>query len=206
MGDDERDRKKAEVIQLFKAAAEDAPQQGSDGPSFAPQISADSNIVAGRDVNINKRQTVRPIVKPGPEHITSKQAATLQDLVRKAADHDVATGMSRSAAMAKWWSALSRNYGVATYREIPRALGDEAIAWLRQHIARSRSKLRRTDNSSWRAEHYTAIYARASELDLSKGAVYSIVHDRLGKRVTSLKQLGKHNLKRLYNIMMTIDR
>ena len=148
----------------------------------------------------------RRVVKPGPEHITPKQAATLQELVRKAANHDVAGGMSPSAAMAKWWTALKRTYGVPTYREIPQELGDDAIAWMKQQIARSRSKLRRTDSQSWRNELYTAIYARARELDLSKGEVYAIVHERLGKRVGSLKQLGEQNLKKLYNIMMAVER
>ena len=149
---------------------------------------------------------MRTVVKPGPEHITPKQAATLQELVRKAANHDVAGGMSPSAAMAKWWTALKRTHGVPTYREIPQELGDDAIAWMKQQIARSRSKLRRADKQSWRNEHYAAIYARAGELGISKDELYAIVHDRLGKRVGSLKQLGDQNLKKLYNIIMATER
>ena len=114
--------------------------------------------------------------------------------------------MSRGAAMAKWWSKLKRTYDVPTYREIPQELGDDAIAWMKQEIARTRPKLRRSDNHSWRKELYAAIYARARELGISKGEVYSIVHDRLGKRVSSLKQLGEQNLKKLYNIMMAMER
>ena len=34
--------------------------------------------------------------------------------------------------------------------------------------------------------------------------MYAIVHDRFGKRVSSLKQLREQNLKRLYNIMMAM--
>ncbi len=206
MDEDEFERKKAEVIQLFKKAPAKPRIGGHESAPFSPKISGDSNVVAGRDVNINKRVTVRGVVKPGPEHITPKQAADLQDLVRKAADHDVAGGMSRAKAMAKWWTVLKRNYGVPTYREIPRELGDEAIAWLKQQVARGRSQLRRTDNPTWRAEHYAAIYARARELGISKGEVYAIAHDRLGKRVTSLKQLGERNLKTLYNVIMAMDR
>lgn len=206
MKHDERERKKAEIIQLFKEADEDTRRQTHAEPPFSPRISGDGNVVAGRDVNINKRETVRTVVEPGPEHITSKQAATLQELVRKAANHDVAGGMSPSAAMAKWWTALKRTYGVPTYREIPQELGDDAIAWMKQQIARSRSKLRRTDKQSWRNEHYAAIYARAGELGIPKGELYAIVHDRLGKRVGSLKQLGDQNLKKLYNIIMAMER
>lgn len=205
MDEEEFERKKAKVIRLFKEAPVDPKADASRSPPFAPTVSGDGNVVAGRDVNINKRETTRTVVQPGPDHITPKQAAALQDLVRKAADRDVAGGMSRSSAMAKWWTVLKRNYDVPSYREIPRELGDDAIAWMKQQVARGRSRLRRTDNPSWRAEHYAAIYARALELGLSKGQVYAIVHDRLGKRVTSLKQLGERNLKTLYNIVMAMD-
>ena len=66
MDRDEHERKKAEVIQLFKEAAEDTGRQARAEPSFSPHISGEGNVVAGRDVNINKRVTVRNVVKPGP--------------------------------------------------------------------------------------------------------------------------------------------
>ena len=197
----DRERRKAEVIEFVKNAR---PKEN--GAKEKVRISGDHNIVAGRDVNINRRQVVRTTIQPGPSHITPQQAVRLQDLIRKAADIDVVGGMTQRAAMSKWWSLLKRHYRVTTYREIPRHLGEEAITWLRQRIAMSRPKLRRTDNRSWRAEHCKAIYARAGELGLAKGEVYALVYERLGKRVTSLNQLGEQNLQKFYRIMLSIGR
>ena len=66
MDRDEHERKKAEIIQLFKEADEETGRQGRAEPTFSPHISGEGNVVAGRDVNINKRETVRTIVKPAP--------------------------------------------------------------------------------------------------------------------------------------------
>ena len=48
-------------------------------------------------------------------------------------------------------------------------------------------------------------FGRARALGISKGEVYAIVHDRLGKRVSSVKQLGEQSFKKLNNIMMALD-
>ena len=48
-------------------------------------------------------------------------------------------------------------------------------------------------------------FGRARALGISKGEVYAIVHDRLGKRVSSVKQLGEQSFKKLYKIMMALD-
>ena len=169
-----RDRKgeSDKVVELFKRAAEKSGSGKADVPTVSSNISGDGNIVAGRDVNINKRVVTRPKIQPGPQHISASQAAELQKLVKKAAEIDVTGGMSPQAAFQKWWGMVKDKYDVPTYREIPRKNGEEAISWLRQRIAMNRPKLRRTDNKNWRNEHYSAIWARARELGYSKGDVY----------------------------------
>jgi hypothetical protein len=168
-------------------------------------VSGHHNVVAGRDVNINKREVTRLSVIPGPEHITEEQAKRLKDLVDKAAKIEIAAGSEPRKTYAKWWSELTNRYEVTSYRLIPRLLGSEAIKWLEQRAAMLRPKLRRANPLAWRVEHYAAIWARARELSMSKGAVYSLVKERLGLQVVSLKLLGEHNLKHLYNIMMSLD-
>jgi len=168
-------------------------------------VSGHNNVVAGRDVNINKREVTRLSVTPGPEHITEEQAKRLKDLLDKAAKIEIAAGSDPRKTYAKWWSELTNRYQVTSYRLIPRALGDEAIKWLQQRAAMLRPKLRRSNPSAWRREHYTTIWARARELGMSKGEVYSLVKHRLNVQVVSLKQLGEHNLRHLYNIMMSLD-
>jgi len=169
-------------------------------------IVGDGNILAGGDVNINTRKTVRHEFRPGPEHISEATAKKIQDLVANLVGKEEAGGMKRSQAFAKWYGLLKNRYNVTTYKAIPAHLGDEAISWLRQQSAIKRSKIRRNDTSKWRKELYTSIWARANELGMSKGEVYALVADRLGKRVTSLTKLGERSLKKLYHIIMSLNK
>ena len=168
-------------------------------------VAGHHHIVAGRDININKREVTRVSVTSGPEHITEDQAKRLKDLVDKAAKIEIAAGSEPRKTYAKWWSELTNRYGVTSYRLIPRPLGSEAIKWLEQRAAMLRPKLRRANPSAWRGEHYKAIWARARELGMSKGDVYSLLKRRLDLQVVSLTQLGEHNLRHIYNIMMSLD-
>ena len=204
---DEKDfeRKMGERGPRVQGARADPEADAGERPPFAPSVSRDSNMVAGRDVNINKRETVCTVVQPGPENITPKRAAVLKDLVRMAANRDLASELSHTSAMGKWRTALRRNYDVPSYRRISSDVGYDVSACTKQQVASVRSRLRRIDNPSCRAEYNAAIYARARELRLYKGQVYATVHDRLGKRVTSLKQIGERNLKMLHNIVMALN-
>ena len=196
----DRDRHKDNIIELIRNVVSEMDKE--DAEAKVVNISGTNNIVAGRDVTINKREIVRPAIKVGPEHISPRIAAQLQDLVRKAVEQDVASGDNERSAYAKWWSKLKKRFAVATYREIPDKLGEEAVRWMKIEIAKNRSKLRRTDKTTWRNELYKGIHARARELGMSKGELYALANDRLSKNITSLKQLGERNLKKLYNIIM----
>jgi hypothetical protein len=205
-GDELRDK----VVRLLREVEPDEsakrkrPSRKEPAPAHYQSINGNGNILAGGDVYINKKETIRNHFTPGPEHITAAQARKLQRLVEKAVTIEEAAGGDRQSLFAKWWSILKDQYNVATYREIPAHLGDAAIAWLTQRIALLRPKLRRNDNDAWRKEHYTAIWARARERGMSKGDVYAIVLDRLDVQVASLTNLGERNLKKLYQIMMAL--
>ncbi|MDY0164420.1 hypothetical protein [Desulfobotulus sp.] len=164
------------------------------GNAFA--IGANSTVIK-TDKIVNKTEFT-----PGPEHITPAQAQAIQEAVKKLADKEKAGGLTSQKAFSKWYSAIKKRYNVPTYHAIPAELGDSVLAWLKQQSAIMRPKLRRNDNAQWRNEHYAAINARAKNLNLSKGDIYHIVLERLGKQVSSLTQLGERDLKKLYAIIM----
>ena len=204
MAEDAKNKMK-EILKLVTPAPKKATLRKKKGePTGSQSIVGNGNIQAGRDVFVNKRETIRNEVKPGPEHITAAQARKIQGLVEKAVSIEEAAGGDRQALFAKWWGIVKNQYNVPTYREIPAHLGDQAIAWLTQQIAIKRPKLRRTDNTSWRNEHYKAIWAKARQLGFSKGDVYALVLERIGVQVVSLTKLGEQNLKKLYNIIMAM--
>lgn len=202
----DKEGKKAKVIDLLKEVEKRKAKKPT-AAKPAMSIVGNNNVQAGGDVYINKKETVRKEFTPGPEHITAAQARKIQRLVEKAVTIEEAAGVSegnRKKLFAKWWKIVQNQYDVATYREIPAHLGDPAIAWLQQRVAILRPKARRTDKTLWRNEHYTAIYARARELGISKGEVYAIALERLGANVASLTKLSDQNLKKLYSIIMAM--
>lgn len=201
-----KDDKKAKVIDLLKEVEKRKTRKTTaTKPSLS--IVGNNNVQAGGDIYINRRETIRNEFTPGPEHITAAQARKIQRLVEKAVTIEEAAGVyegNRKKLFAKWWKIVQNQYNVATYREIPAHLGDPAIAWLQQKVAILRPKARRTNKSLWRNEHYAAIYARARELNISKGEVYAIALERLGVNVVSLTKLSDQNLKKLHNIIMSM--
>ena len=154
------------------------------------------------EINVNVTKQSRTNFIPTEQHITPDTALKIKDIITNLVEKDVASGEDRAKSYRRWWSYLNRTYNVTTYKEIPRDMGESAVKWLQQNSARTRTKIRRRDNSKWRAEHYTGIWARSSEIGLSKADVYKIVYDRLGKNVASLKSLSDRNLKQLYQIIM----
>lgn len=199
------DDKKAEIIDFLAAKSRRKQPQPSQ-PNI--EIKGDGNIVGNHNTVIKTRKVVRKTVnkiQPGPEHISPAQARKLQNAVSKLVEIGLkSSDRSENQLYAAWYKKLKNRYDTNSYLLIPAESFDEALSWLQQHAAMNRPKLRRADPQSWRNEHYKAIYARAGELGLSKGQVYGLLLDKMGLRVTSLKQLSDKSLKRLYNIIYTI--
>ena len=200
--------KEDKMGKLFDLFTGKSIEQTSPG-SISQKVEGDNNIVAGGNVTVHKNENIinRNPFTPGPEHITSAQANKIQQLIYKISDMEVASGFANGdvgKARAKWWVILRNHYNVNTYLRIPRYLGEDAIAWLKQQKGMNRHKTRKTDNPLWRNEHYSAIYAKTGELGISKGELYALVNQRLDKKITSLKQLSDQNLKKLYNMVMSL--
>ncbi len=193
------DRKKGELIKLFKESSVD-----NTIPKQEISIIGDSNQVAGGDIynHINEKKVVRNKVNRGSEFISSAHAKKLQDLVKKAADRDVAKGVEQGKAFAKWYSKLKNYFKVPSYLEIPAHQGEQAISWMSQQVAITRPALRRNDNAAWRKELYAAINARGRELGMSKSEIHFFASELTGKSVISLSKLGERDLKSVHTSIM----
>jgi len=173
-------------------------------PATQSNVSGD-NIIAMGDVYKNQRPIKKNVVRPGPEHISQATGRRIHDLVVELGDIDKSAG--KGATYGRWWSKFKKHFQITSYHLLPAEQGDEAIAWLERQKAMQRPKLRRTDHRAWRESYYTAIWARAKQLGLSKEDVYDLAFERLllKKRVTSLTDLGERNLERLHRIIFSID-
>lgn len=149
-----------------------------------------------------KKHTTRSVIHPGPEHITDEQAAKIKAIIDQLADIDVTAG--RPDSHSGWYSRLYRKFRCRnSYHLIYRDDFPEVMAYLRMEVAKARPKLRRTDNNEWRKRFYGAIWAKASELRLSRDQVHQLATERLKlqKPLRSLTDLGEQNLEKLYRMM-----
>ncbi len=202
---EKRDNLKEELAGAIKkhAAAPDPPDKPD--PRVSQTIIGSGVQIAGDyngDININTKQIQQHKFTPGPEHISSSQAYKLKQLVYKAAEIEAVSGLPEEEGRKKWWGRLGGKFKASPYQAIPAELGEAAISWLSQEVAKLRPKLRRRDPEAWRKEHYTAIWARAKELGMDKAAVYDLATTKLGIPVTSLTKLTQQALKKFYNIIM----
>lgn len=194
--------------ELYQAKLRAYKSQGlSEQPSVAPSVSVvgDGNVTAGRDVNISPRVVKKTEVTPGPQHITEEDAFRIKELINELARVDGLAG--RRSTYQQWYAKLYRRFRVGSYRLIPSERGQEAIEWLQKQKAMQRPRLRRTDNPEWRKGMYSAIWARAKELGLTKPDVHDLANTRLRlkKPISSLTELGERNLSTLRDIIFRLS-
>lgn len=201
--DDKKAKTKAKVINILRDAQPKQPAKTRKKAAPKPSMSivGNGNIQAGRDVHVNKRETIRNEVKPGPEHISEEQAFTLTELVKEAVERDGKSGKEPAKLFASWWNKLKKHFKVASYRMIPREQGDEAVKWMKQQVAILKPKLRRADNDAWRKTHYAVIHAGLKTLGKDKEWFYGLVFEKIGKRITSTTDLGEQDLDKISGII-----
>lgn len=205
----DKDDKKAKVISILsylQPQKPKAPPRKKAPPKATQSIVGNGNIQVGGDILINKRETIRHEVKPGPEHITEEQAYILHELVKEAVERDGKSGKDTSKLYASWWSKLKKQFKVASYRMIPYEQGEEAINWMKQQLAILRPKLRRTDNDAWRKTHYAVIHASLKTMGRDKTWFYDLVYEKVGKRIYSTTDLGERDLEKMAGIVRRMSK
>ena len=164
-------------------------------------IQGDNNIQAGRDVNFLEKKVTRNNVIREDGEITDKQAKKIGDLIKKVGDLHTKAGKTNEfgGLHTRLWS----RYQCTSYKKIRSEDFEDAVSWLNQQAAMVRPKLRRSNNEVWRKEHYKGIYAAWGKTGRAKSEIYDFAKQRLElkKPISSLKDLGERNLKKLYDIV-----
>jgi len=201
-----RDQWFALVAQGGTAILESPTSSSSSGQRISIEGNNVIAITAGRDLNYNTRKVIRPVFTPGPQHVSPEQARAIGALVDEIVEIEKNSKRPPKNPYGKWWSLLKAHFNVQVWREIPCERGTEAIEWLQRRKAMLRPKLRRTNPEKWRASLYTGIWAKAKELGISHEGVHCIANERLEltRPITSLKELGERNLKKLYDIIFSM--
>lgn len=175
-------------------------------PSTVNQLSVgDGNVLVGRDYVRTDKHTTRNVIKPTSEHITDRQATQIKDMVDKLAEIDVLAG--RPDSHGEWYARLYRKFPCRnSYHLIHIEDFPLAMAYLRMEAAKSRPKLRRTNNDAWRKRYTTAIWAHTKGIGMSHDAVHQLATERLklAKPIRSLNELGEQNLEKFYRMVMKL--
>jgi hypothetical protein len=136
----EEEEVKAKVFNILDAVKAKKTRNHKPKPRDAPDISqtviGDKNILAGRDIIHTKKviQKVVVEVKPGDEHITDAQAASLHEKIQELVDlHNLVKHLQ--VTKAHFWSRLNRYCHVPKYRLIKEADFYKAIRWCNQQLA-----------------------------------------------------------------------
>lgn len=167
-------------------------------------VIGNGNVVAGRDVIHTEAVVQKNVTQPGPQHVTEEQAYEIKRLVDELSQIDVDSG--RADSHRHWYSWMYRKFKVTSYKTIPLDKYEGVMSWLRQQKAINRPKLRRPANEKWRDQLYGAIYGRWRQLGYEKVDIYTFAFERLQLDVpiSSLKELGEQNLKKLYDIVFRL--
>lgn len=172
-----------------------------------------NNSVIGNveNVYLNQKKVNKPIIQATDIHITQEQVFNIKTLIEQIVEIHVNAGKIStqdeiSKAYRDWGAKLKRKFKVANRNLILKEQYDDVIKWLRQQAAMNKPKLRRTNNPEWRKKQYSAIWAKARQLNLDKETVYEIAAERLSLKtpINSLKDLGEQNLDKLYKIVIAM--
>lgn len=139
------------------------------------------------------------------EHITDRQATQIKDMVDKLAEIDVLAG--RPDSHGEWYARLYRKFPCRnSYHLIHIEDFPQVMTYLRIEAAKSRPKLRRTNNDAWRKRYTTAIWAHTKGIGMSHDAVHQLATERLNlaKPIRSLNDLGEQNLEKFYRMVMKL--
>jgi|SRR5665213_182687 len=184
-----------------RRAGNPTPSSQRNPASVKQTIIGDKNIVAGGDMIHTEKIVQKNVTQPGPQHITEEQAYEIKRLIDELSQIDVDSGRADSHRHSYSW--MYKKFKVTSYKTVPSEKFENVMSWLRQQRAINRPKLRRPANDKWRDQLYGSIYGRWRQLDYEKTTIYNFAFERLelDTPISSLKELGEQNLKKLYDIV-----
>ncbi|HBS17728.1 MAG TPA: hypothetical protein DD835_07805 [Halomonas sp.] len=194
----DREDKKAEIIDFLARTGKKREPSAS---HHTVNVTGDGNIVGNNNTYIRTEKVehvVQAEVRPGAEHITDEQAATIQSLVAQIVELEAVT-KRRPKSFAAVYKTLNNRFKVPRYR-LHKLDNYPAIErYLRSWIGRlsSTASAKRRD-PDWRNRKYRYIKVNVRELGLEEE-----LEDLLLERheVSSIKYLSDDDLEAIYRLV-----
>jgi hypothetical protein len=180
---------------------ESAPATHEAAP--AQTITGDNNVQVGRDVNVfTKPPTVKKVIARKEGGVSPDELRQIKLWVEELAEGEV--GISRQSAFAKWGAIFLKRFKLDKREELLSADMGDVKAWFIQQRAIQTRGLRTKASDVWQRERITAIKAAMNEMGVTNESYYPELARRLRMRkpFTSLKDLTKRDLDRIYGLVM----
>jgi hypothetical protein len=171
----------------------------SQSVNLGQSIVGHNNIQVGHDLNVfSSPPVIKPVIERRADSLSSSEAKRIRSWIEQLVEETV--GMPRKDAFAMWWSRFKNNFDVEKYEELPSARLNEAESWFRTQRAIQIRGLKSKAPDEWRRKRIGAIKAAMKSMGVSKESYYSEIAQRLRmkKPFTSLKDLTKRDLERVY--------
>ena len=170
-------------------------------PGRTQTVIGNHNVTIAGDQNIfHQPPKIRVVLPRRDGAISSAQGRTIQRWIETLAENT--TRMSREQAFGMWWMRFKNAFGLTRYEELEASRFEDAKRWYQQQRAIVTRGLRTKAPDAWRNLRYAAIKQAMQTLGVSKDVYYNQVAERLKlqRPLSSLKQLTKRDLDRVYNM------
>ena len=177
----------------------DSARRGLDPASASQSIVGDGNVQAGRDVNyFQNPPRVKNEVKPPPGSVSPADLLQIKSWIEDLAENTV--NMSRDSAYGMWGARFQNKFKVAKREQLPASRMGEVKRWYAQQRGMQTRGFKTKDPDEFKKRRIGAIKAAMSQMGVTNGTYYPQVARRLRmkKEFTSLKQLTKRDLDRVY--------
>ncbi|MFT3783723.1 MAG: hypothetical protein QM790_17050 [Nibricoccus sp.] len=166
-------------------------------------INGDGNIQVGGDYNVLYRPPeLKTVVERRVGAISSAEARQIQLWIEELAESSI--GVSRKAAFGMWWKRFKNRFEVEKYEELLSSKMENVRSWFCEQRAIQKRELRTKLPGEWQTNRIIAIKAAMRSMGKSNELYYPQISQRLRmkKPFTSLKELTKKDLERVYTLVL----
>jgi hypothetical protein len=168
------------------------------------QTATGQNItqVAGDYHNYEKPKAPKVVITPPPGAVTPAELRQITEWIENLVANTV--GMTQDRAFGMWRNRFKRRFDLTKSEQLLSAQMPDVEQWHRQQLAILKRGLKTKAPDAWRNARYAAIHIAIEEMGVEKLAYYAQISARLKmkKAFTSLKQLTKRDLERVYTMVL----
>jgi hypothetical protein len=166
-------------------------------------IVGDGNYQAGGNINIfQKPPKIKQVIQPPLGSVSPADLQQIKIWIEGLAENTVRMG--RDAAYAMWGARFKNKFKVAKREQLPSSQMGDVKSWYSQQKAIQTRGFKTKDPDEFKKRRMGAIKAAMNQMGVIKDNYYPQLAKRLlmKKAFTSLKDLTKRDLERVYTMVM----